>query len=213
MLTLQPWQVVFTALLPFFSTVFAGIVRQDRAPGWLNDVISFVTPLGAGVINAAANGAPTNANGLLFLTISALLANLSHVPLLYNAQQWLQSRVLSLGVSPAQVQQIERDFAPLLKQSLDNLATVVGAHLGILQDLHKLMATPPTTIGQAARVVAPVQQPAPVQITPNPAFNATSANPSFLQTSVAGTIAGTVPQQPFPPLNRWGTAEVPTPQG
>lgn len=212
MLTLQPWQVVFTALLPFFSTVFAGIVRQDRAPGWLNDVISFVTPLGAGVINAAANGAPTNANGLLFLTISALLANLSHVPLLYNAQQWLQSRVLSLGVSPAQVQQIERDFAPLLKQSLDNLATVVGAHLGILQAIDKRMATPPAAIGQAAPAPL-VQQQAPVQITPNPAFSATSANPSFLQTSVAGTIAGNVPQQPFPPLNRWGTAEVPVPQG
>ena len=202
MLTLQPWQVVFTALLPFFSTVFAGIVRQDRAPGWLNDVISFVTPLGAGVINAAANGAPTNANGLLFLTISALLANLSHVPLLYNAQQWLQSRVLSLGVKPAEVQQIERDFAPLLKQSLDNLATVVGAHLGILQAIDKRMATPPAAIGQAAPSVQPAQPAAPAYGNLFPVTSNATANQ-----------AAPVPQQPFPPLNRWGTAEVPVPQG
>lgn len=203
MLTLQPWQVAFTALLPLFSTVFAGIVRQDRLTPWLNDLISFVTPLGAGVINAAANGAPTNGNGLLFLTVSALLANLSHVPLLYSAQQWLQSRVLSLGIKPAQVQQIERDFAPLLKQSLDNLATVVGAHLGILQAIDKRMAPAPPARGQAP---APSVQPPP------------SAAPAYgtlfpVTSNATANQAAPVPQQPFPPLNRWGTAEVPTPQG
>lgn len=206
-------QVLITALLPLFSTVFAGAARQDRAPSWLNEFISFVTPLGAGILNTVASGATTNASGLLFFAVSALVANLSHVPFLYSIQQQLQSRLLSFGVKPAQVQQLERDIAPVLKQSLDNLATVVGSHGGAIGKLATMLdahmgalreivgyirqATPPTAIGQ----VPTVQDGLRALAGPAPSATSTPFSPMPPITTAAPT---SVPQQPFPaPSLHW----------
>lgn len=112
------------------------------------------------------------------------------------------------ALSEAQQQVLARVDA--LQQSHSGLVTQVGQLIGHIRQLSAIVATPaPAAVLQTT----PAQQSAPVQIAPNPAFSATSANPSFLQTVIPANQAAQVPQQPFPPLNRWGTAEVPTQQG
>lgn len=196
MLSLQFYQVLLTALLPVFSTLVAGIARQDRAPSWLNDFISFVTPLGAGVINAAANGAPANGNGLAFLAISTLVANLAHTPFLFNIQQELQSRVLSLGVKPAQLQAVERAAAMHMPQMEALLMQLIDEVRG---------SRVPTSNNTPS--LQPPAQPAPGYGTLFPVTNNATAQ-------VPGTVTiaapASVPQQPFPgPLN-WTAGAIPT---
>ncbi len=177
MISLQFYQILLTGLLPFFSTVVAGAARQDRAPGWLNDFISFVTPLAAGVINAVANGAPANGNGLLFLAISTLVANLSHAPFLYNLQQELQPRLLSLGVKPAQIQQIEGFVEHTLVSHEPQLETLI---LQLIDEVRgsRVQAVPTVQDGLRAGVAS-----APFSPLPPITSNATAAP---------------VPQQAFP---------------
>lgn len=171
--SLQFAQVLLTALLPLFSTIVAGAARQDKAPGWLNEFISFVTPLGAGVVNAAANGAQANSSGLVFLAVSTLLANLSHVPFLYGIQQQLQSKLLSFGVKPAQIQAFEQATIAHLPQMEALLMQLIDEVRG------SRAQSVPTSNNPPGLSVVPSGSGAPVQINP-------------------GGSSAPVPQQPFP---------------
>ena len=188
MLSLQFTQILFTGLLPFFSTLVAGIARQDRAPAWLNDFISFVTPLGAGVINAAANGAQANSSGLLFLTVSTLLANLSHAPFLYSLQQELQSKVLSLGVKPAQLQAVEHAAIAHMPQMEALLMQLIEEVRG-----SRAQAVPSSSVGATSMSGQPMQ------------------NLTLTASALPPTVIGQppVPQQPFPASSlHWGDTGV-----
>ncbi len=190
MISLQFWQALLTALLPVFSTIVAGAIRQDKAAPWVNDFISFVTPLVAGVANTVASGAPQNANGLLFLAISTLTANLAHTPFLFGIQQALQSRLLSFGVRPEQVQAVEQ-------VALTHMPQIEALLLQLIDEVRGKSVQVATTVPIAAAA-----QPAPVQLMPNPAFSATT-------TAVVPQLT-IVPQQPFPaPAFDW-TGIVPT---
>lgn len=110
----------------------------------------------------------------------------------------------TLASSP-QFPQALADTALELPQEIRELPELVkSAHqkLDQLFATQHTHATPPTVIGQAA----PSVQPAPAA---TPAYS----NLFPVTSNATATQAAQVPQQPFPPLNRWGTAEVPTPQG
>lgn len=195
--SLQFVQVLITALLPLFSTIVAGAARQDRAPAWLNDFISFVTPLGAGVLNTVASGAQANGSGLAFLAISTLFANLSHAPFLYNIQQELQSRLLSFGVKSAQLQAVEHDLtnmAPQLAQSLDNLSTLVGSHSGAIGKLATMLDA---HMGALREIVGYIRQ-ANAAANAVPASQIPPQNIVSVTPPIATAQAASVPQQPFP---------------
>lgn len=197
--SLQFNQVLLTALLPVFSTLVAGIARQDRAPAWLNDFISFVTPLGAGVINAAANGVPANGNGLLFLAISTLVANLAHTPFLFNIQQELQSRVLSLGVKPAQLQQFEGFVEHTIEPHMPQMEAL------LMQLIDEVRGSRVPTSNNTPSLQPPAQA-APAYGTLFPVTNnATAQAPG----TVTVAAPASVPQQPFPAQTlHWGDTGV-----
>lgn len=106
----------------------------------------------------------------------------------------------TLASSP-QFPQALADTALELPQEIRELPELVKSAHQKLDQLfatqHTHTANPPT-----APVVAPVQQPAA------PAYG----NLFPVTSNATANQAAQVPQQPFPPLNRW-TAEVPTPQG
>lgn len=103
--------------------------------------------------------------------------------------------------SPAQSAQLQALFSQVM-QALPGLFAQLQPPAVTIHNT--IPATPPTAIGQAAPIVA-AAQPVPVQLAPNPAYNAaTQANAANWQVQNAPYPAG---QQAFP--DRF-TASVPT---
>lgn len=189
-MTLQFGQVLLTALLPIFSTVVAGVARQDRAPGWLNDFISLLTPIGAGFANTFANGGFTNGDSLLVLAGSTLFAGISHWDYFMRIQQDLQSKVLSLGVKPATLQAVEHAASSAMPQ----LEALV---MQLLDEIRGGRVMP----GQQSPAPTPqFKQPVPITFpAPQTAIAATQPyRPDLMTTQTFPTVAPTAPTTPDP---------------
>ena len=139
---LSQFNTYFTIALPVIVAAIAGVLRQDKFPGPVNELISLVVVLLIALMQALLGGKLGGSALADFGIITAYSLALLHTPLGQQLQQGVQSNVLSFGKPapkpapvPPTIPQISLDaagVASLLLQHLDvaKIAALLIAELG-----------------------------------------------------------------------------------
>jgi len=114
---------VLTAFLPVFVAFIAGVLRQDKFPHWLNELISYLVILALALLQVFLIGKLTGSAIADFALVAAYMTAILHTAYGQQLQQAVQTNVLSLGKAAP---------APSPYPSAEDIAAVVLQQLAAM---------------------------------------------------------------------------------
>ena len=114
---------LLTAFLPVFVAFLAGVLRQDKFPQWLNEMLSYVVILALALVQVFLIGKLTGNAIADFALVAAYMTAILHTSYGQQLQQAVQTNVLSLGKAPP---------APSPYPSAEDIAAVVLQQLAAM---------------------------------------------------------------------------------
>ena len=115
-INLSQLNTYFLVLMPMIVAFVAGIIRQDKFPHYVNELITVVVMLVLALLQAFFSGKLGGSPLATFGIVAAYTAALLHTPLGQQLQNTIQTNVLSLGKAPPPPEPI----------TLEQIATVVA---------------------------------------------------------------------------------------
>ena len=127
---LSQFNTYFIAALPAIVAAAAGLLRQDKFPRSVNEVISILIvvliALMQALLGGKLGGSPLADFGIIVAYTMAVL----HTPLFQQLQQGVQSNVLSFGKPAPQPAQVAPPVVPQVTIDVSRLAALLIAELG-----------------------------------------------------------------------------------
>lgn len=189
---MQQWQLVLTAALPAISTTVAGILRQDKLPPWINEIISVLVLVATAFVNAALGGKITGNVYADFLIVMGYAGALMHMPLGLMIQGWIQSNIISFGKATgssfSEVEQLAMlllpQLAPGLAQELQRLGLVATP----VVQVQSSSSTTNSASSLPTLAIAPSQQPQPTLNSPTSTASTLLSAPQVSQQFTAPVL-------------------------
>lgn len=114
---------LLTAFLPLLVALIAGVLRQDKFPHWLNEMLSYLVILALALLQVFLIGKLTGSAIADFALVAAYMTAILHTSYGQQLQQAVQTNVLSLGKAPP---------APSPYPSAEDIAAVVLQQLAAM---------------------------------------------------------------------------------
>ena len=124
----------FLVLMPMIVAFVAGVIRQDKFPHYVNELITVVVMIVLALLQAFFSGKLGGSPLATFGIVAAYTAALLHTPLGQQLQNAIQTNVLSLGKAPPPpppitLEQIAAVVAQQFQQAMRAQGMVASTHV------------------------------------------------------------------------------------